>query len=161
MVVDTSVIVAILFGEFDAPLFEQSLAGVKTRLLSAVTRAEVACVVEGRKGHAGRLDLERLLSAGDFEVVGVTPEHAEIAFEAFRRFGKGRHPAGRNIGDCFSYALATSTGHALLFKGNDFGNTDIRGALTPRRNGPSLVQGQSPWPCLRAMPQLDHYAVRP
>jgi ribonuclease VapC len=93
---------AILFRETDAALFEQSLAGAAVRLLSAVTRVELSLVVEGRKGHAGRLDLERLLGAGGFEIVGVTPEQASIAIEAFRRFGKPRHRTGLNIGDCFS-----------------------------------------------------------
>jgi len=131
MVVDTSAIVAILFGESDADLFERSLAGAATRLFSAVTRVELSCVVEGRKGHAGRVDLERLLSAGSFEVVGVTPEQAGIAIEAFRQFGKGRRRARLNIGDCFSYALAAATGRALLFKGDDFASTDIRSTLLP------------------------------
>jgi ribonuclease VapC len=59
------------------------------------------------------------------EVVGVTPEQAEIAVEAFRRFGRSRHPARLNIGDCFAYALAKATGEPLLFKGGDFARTDI------------------------------------
>jgi ribonuclease VapC len=129
VVVDMSATVAILFGEADAEVFERSLAGASVRLVWAVTRVELSCVVEGRKGDAGRLDLERLLSAGGFEVVGVTPEQAGIAIEAFRRFGKGRHRAGLNIGDCFSYALAAATAHALLYKGEDFGRTDVRSAL--------------------------------
>ena len=63
------------------------------------------------------------------EVVGVTPEQAEIAVEAFRRFGRGRHPARLNIGDCFAYALAKRRGEPLLFKGDDFAQTDIEPAL--------------------------------
>ena len=63
------------------------------------------------------------------ETIGVTPQHAMLAIAAFRRFGKGRHPAALNIGDCFAYALASATGHALLFKGQDFRRTDIRPAL--------------------------------
>jgi len=66
----------------------------------------------------------------EVDIVGVTARDAEIAIEAFRRFGKGHHPAGLNIGDCFAYALAKGTGHKLLFKGGDFGQTDIVPALT-------------------------------
>ncbi len=125
MIVDTSAVAAILFGEPDAARYVSALEDAPSRLLSAVTRVEISCVVEGRKGESGRADLERLLDAGGFEIVAVTPRHAEIAIEAFRRFGKGRHPAGLNIGDCFSYALARATGLPLLFKGEDFARTDI------------------------------------
>jgi ribonuclease VapC len=132
MVVDTSAIVAILFRETDAALFEQALASAPVRLMSAVTRVELSLVVEGRKGNEGRLDLERLLNAASFDIVSVTAQQASIAIEAFRRFGKGRHKAGLNIGDCFSYALASATGRSLLFKGDDFIHTDIRPALPAR-----------------------------
>jgi len=129
MVVDTSALVAILLREPDADRFAGALGDAPVRLLSAVTRVELACVIEGRKGEAGRADLERLLSDGEFEVVSVTPHQAMIAIDAFRRYGKGRHPAGLNIGDCFSYALASATGQSLLFKGDDFSHTDIPSAL--------------------------------
>ena len=95
------------------------------RLLSAVTRVELSFVIEGRKGEAGRADLELLLRDGGFDVVSVIPQQASIAIEAFRHFGRGRHRAGLNIGDCFSYALAKATEHPLLFKGDDFNHTDI------------------------------------
>ena len=88
-------------------------------------------VVEGRKGEIGRSDVERLLRDGGFDIVGVTPGQAEIAVDAFRRFGRGHHRARLNIGDCFSYALAIATDHSLLFKGDDFIHTDIRPALPP------------------------------
>lgn len=125
IVVDTSALVAILLGEPDAERFAQTLASARLRLLSAVSRVELSFVIEGRKREAGRIDLERLLNEGAFEIVSVTPEHAEIAISAFRRFGKGRHRAGLNIGDCFSYALSVASGHPLLFKGDDFVHTDI------------------------------------
>jgi ribonuclease VapC len=128
MVVDTSALVAILFNEPDADRFGRALAAARLRLLSAVTRVELSCVIEGRKRDAGRADLERLLHQGAFEVVSVTQQQAEIAIDGFRRFGKGRHPAGLNIGDCFSYALAIATGYPLLFKGGDFIHTDVRSA---------------------------------
>jgi ribonuclease VapC len=129
MVVDTSALVSILWREPNAERYDRALADASIRLLSAVTRVELSFVIEGRKHEAGRADLERLLDAGDFEVVSVTPEQAFIAIDAFRRFGKGRHRAALNIGDCFAYALAKATDQALLFKGDDFVHTDIRPAL--------------------------------
>lgn len=131
MVVDTSALVAILLGEPDAELFAHALGDAPVRLLSAVSRVELSCVVEGRKGEIGRPDVERLLRDGGFDIVGVTPGQAEIVVDAFRRFGRGHHRARLNIGDCFSYALAIATDHSLLFKGDDFIHTDIRPALPP------------------------------
>jgi ribonuclease VapC len=90
---------------------------------------ELAFVMEGRKGEPGRADPERFLEAGGFEVVAVTPIQAMRAIDAFRRFGRGRHPASLNIGECFSYALAAALEEELLFKGNDFAQTDLRSAL--------------------------------
>jgi ribonuclease VapC len=136
MVVDTSAIVAILLAEPDAEQIATVLGEAPVRLISAVTRVELSFVIEGRKGDPGRRDLERLLASGGFEVVSVTPHHADLAIGAFRRYGKGRPPAGLNIGDCFSYALAVATDHPLLFKGNDFGQTDVRVAM-PREGAPA------------------------
>jgi ribonuclease VapC len=129
MVVDTSAIVAILFGEPDAERYARALDGAPFRLISAVTRVELSFVVEGRKGEIGRADLELLIRDGSFDIAAVTPQHAEIAIDAFRRFGRGRHPAALNIGDCFSYALAAASNDVLLFKGDDFARTDVRPAL--------------------------------
>lgn len=130
MVIDTSALVAILFREPEAEVFGRALAAAPVRLLSIVSRVELSFVVEGRKGDAGRADLEWLLREGGFDIVAVSPQHGDIAIDAFRRYGKGRgHPAGLNIGDCFAYALAAATGQPLLFKGDDFVHTDIRSAL--------------------------------
>ncbi len=129
MVIDTSAVVAILFEEDDYEIYSRSIQRSAIRLISAVTRVELSFVVEGRKGEAGRERIERFIALTAAEIVTVTPQHATLAIGAFRSFGKGRHPAGLNIGDCFSYALASATGHALLFKGNDFTRTDIRSAL--------------------------------
>jgi len=129
MVIDTSALVSILLQEPDAARFAHALSESAIRLLSVVTRVELSFVIEGRKGETGRADLEHLLRDGGFDIVSVTPQHAEIAVDAFRRFGRGRHRAGLNIGDCFSYALAAATDHPLLFKGDDFIHTDIRPAL--------------------------------
>ena len=128
MVVDTSAIVAILLAESDAHVYAAALRDASPRLLSAVTRVELSCVIEGRKGERGRVELERFLSVLDGDVVAVSPQHAQLAIQAFRAYGRGRHPAGLNIGDCFSYALARATGYPLLYKGDDFARTDIRAA---------------------------------
>jgi ribonuclease VapC len=93
--------------------------------MSAVTRVECTFVAEGRKGEAGREALELLLGTTGIEIVAVTADQTAIACEAFRRYGKGRHRAALNIGDCFAYALARSTGESLLAKGNDFPLTDL------------------------------------
>ena len=119
MVIDTSALLAILLGEPDAERFARAVGDAPVRLLSAVNRVELSCVIEGRKGETGRADVEVLLRDGGFDIVSVTPQQAEIAVDAFRRFGRGRHRARLNIGDCFAYALATATGHTLLFKGDD------------------------------------------
>jgi ribonuclease VapC len=130
MVIDTSAVVATLFEEEDQLRYAEAIESASTRLVSAVTRVELACVVEGRKGEAGRERLERFFALTGAEVVAVTPQQATLAIGAFRTFGKGRHPAGLNIGDCFSYALASATDRPLLFRGNDFVQTDVRSALT-------------------------------
>lgn len=129
MVIDTSAVVAILFGEVDQLRYAAAIESAPSRIVSAVTRVELAFVVEGRKGAAGRALLEEFFDLSGTETVAVTPGQAEFAIDAFRRFGKGRHPAGLNIGDCFSYALAKAADQPLLFKGDDFARTDIRSAL--------------------------------
>jgi ribonuclease VapC len=116
--------------EPDAYRFDELLGNAGVRLMSAVNRVELSFVIEGRKRQAGRADVERLLQEAGIEIAAVTPQQAEIAIEAFRRYGKGRHPAALNIGDCFAYALAKATGHPLLFKGDDFAQTDISSALS-------------------------------
>ena len=129
MVVDTSAVVAILLREPEADSFAGMVVDSPLRVMSVVTRVELSFVVEGRLREAGRTDLEQLLRDLRIELAAVTPEQAEIAIEAFRRYGKGRHRAGLNIGDCFSYALAKVMDLPLLFKGGDFIHTDIRSAL--------------------------------
>ncbi|MEW9615753.1 type II toxin-antitoxin system VapC family toxin [Shinella sp. S4-D37] len=129
MVVDTSVLAALLLLEDDAEIYAGALAGVQKCFLSAVTRVEIAFAIEGRKGATGRETLETFLEVLDPEVIPVDARQADLAIHAFRTYGKGRHPAGLNIGDCFSYALAKALDEPLLFKGNDFGQTDIQSAL--------------------------------
>jgi ribonuclease VapC len=130
MVIDTSAIVAILFDEPERASFDRLIADAGVRLISAVGRVEAAFVVEGRKGEAGRERLDRFFRLTGAEIVAVSAEQADLAVEAFRRFGRGRHPARLNIGDCFAYALAKTTGEPLLFKGGDFNLTDIAAAAS-------------------------------
>jgi ribonuclease VapC len=125
MMIDSSAIVAILFDEPECDRFTELIGIAEVRLISAVGRVEAAFVIEGRKHAAGRERLDRFFRLTDPEIVSVSPEQAEVAVEAFRQFGKGRHPARLNIGDCFAYALAKTTGEPLLFKGSDFAQTDI------------------------------------
>lgn len=125
MVLDTSVILAILFDEPERHAFNRLVVGDPVRLLSAVNRVEAAIVVEARKGAAGRTALDRFLAAAEIEIASVTSEQAELACEGFRRYGRGRHPAGLNLGDAFAYALSKATGEPLLFKGGDFAQTDV------------------------------------
>ena len=129
MVIDASAILAILFDQPDQRRYGEAIEAATVRLVSAVTRVELAFVIEGRKRQAGRERLERFFQLSGAEIIAVTPQQAEIAVGAYRCFGRGRHRASLNIGDCFSYALAVATGHPLLFKGDDFTHTDIRAAL--------------------------------
>jgi len=129
VVIDTSALIAILLNEPDAPLFAAAIASAPARLASAVTRVQTAMLIEGRRGLAGRAELDALWRAAEIETIAVTPAQAEIAIDAFRRFGRGRHEAGLNLGDCFAYALAKAMSHTLLFKGEDFAQTDITAAL--------------------------------
>jgi len=128
MVLDSSAILAILLDEPERPSFAQLIEQDATRLVSAATLVEVSIVIESRKGMAGRRLLERFLELTGAEVAPVTADQAARACDAFRRWGKGRHPAGLNFGDVFAYALAEVTGEPLLFKGNDFARTDIASA---------------------------------
>jgi len=129
VVIDTSAIVAILFDEADQRLYGAAIDQSPVRVISAVTRVELSFIIEGRKGHAGRARLDRFFTLTGTEIIPVTATHAEIAIDAFRRFGKGRHRAALNIGDCFACALAVASGRPLLFKGGGFGQTDVWSAL--------------------------------
>ena len=129
MVIDTSAIIAILFDEPEQLQFSRVIEQASFRLVSAVTRVELACVVEGRKGIAGRDAVEQFFTLTKAETVAVTLEQAEAAIEGFRQFGHGRHAAWLSLGDCFVYALAKITNQPLLFKGDDFSRTGIKAAV--------------------------------
>ena len=125
MVIDTSAIVAIALNEPEAEALERTIADASIRLISAATVLEAAMVIETRLGEAGGSEFDLWLHKAGVEIVPVDAELADQARRAWRRFGKGRHPAGLNFGDCFSYALSALTQEPLLFKGHDFSKTDI------------------------------------
>lgn len=125
MVIDTSAMVAIAMNEPEAPEFERKIAEDPVRLVSVATLLEITMVIETRFGEAGAAEIDLWLHKAGVESVSVDPEQIDVARRAWRKFGKGRHPAGLNFGDCFSYALAATRGEPLLFKGNDFSQTDI------------------------------------
>ena len=125
MVIDTSAIMAILLGESAAGQLVEALEADRTRLVSGATVVETSLVVLGRFGEMGDPQVDRLLRAIGAEVVPVGLEQVAIARDAALRFGRGRHPAALNFGDCFSYALAMESGEPLLFVGEDFAKTDV------------------------------------
>jgi ribonuclease VapC len=129
MVVDSSALIAILGREPEAAVFREAIRAAATRLLGAATSVEIGLVALARKGEPGLEQMRALLDGLKLEIVPLSDDQARLAIYAFRRFGKGRHPAGLNFGDCFSYALARATGEPLLFKGSDFPLTDIEAAL--------------------------------
>lgn len=129
MVIDTSAVIACLLDEPERAGFVQAIGAATVRLISVVGFVEASLVILGRKGGIGLTDLEDFLHDGGIERVAVDERQADAAVEAFRRFGRSRHPARLNIGDCFAYALAKVTSEPLLFKGSDFSQTDITPAM--------------------------------
>ena len=127
MVIDTSAIIAVLLNEANAVGIAQAIESGSPRLLSAANFLEASIVIESRKGEAGGRELDLLLYRAAIEIAAVDQDQVEIARLAWRRFGKGRHPAGLNYGDCFAYALAKSRRLPLLFEDDDFLQTDIAG----------------------------------
>lgn len=125
MVIDTSAVVAILSGEADALQLSHAIESAPVRRISAATLLEASIVIEHRYGLLGGEKLDQLLAAANVQVEPVTVEQGSIARAAYRKYGKGRHIAALNFGDCFAYALAKSTGEPLLFKGDDFTETDV------------------------------------
>lgn len=125
MVIDTSALIAILLDEPERRAFNERIEAAQRRLLSAVSLVETALVIESRVGEAGGRELDLFIHRAGIEVAPADLEQAELARHAFRTYGKGRHRAGLNFGDCFAYALAKATGEPLLFKGGDFSLTDV------------------------------------
>ena len=126
MVIDTSAVIAILLAEDDAERYTRVIEMAAQPRMSAASYVEAAVVIDNRGDVLARREFDRFIRRAGIEVVAVDLEQAEIARQAYRDFGKGRHPAGLNFGDCFSYALAKLIDEPLLFKGTDFSLTDAK-----------------------------------
>jgi ribonuclease VapC len=125
MVIDTSAFAAIFFAEPERQTFLDAITAAGSRLISAATVLETGIVLEGRLGEAAGREFDLFVVRANLQIVPVDAEQAELARSAWRKFGKGKHPAALNYGDCFAYALAKSSGESLLVKGADFAQTDI------------------------------------
>jgi ribonuclease VapC len=129
VIVDTSALMAILLVEPDAEVYATALREAESCKLSAATFVELSMVAEAGSGDAGIRKCDELLRGNEIIIEPFTELQARTARMAFSNYGKGRHPAGLNLGDCFSYALAKISGETLLFKGNDFRKTDVIAAI--------------------------------
>lgn len=125
MVIDSSAIVAILLEEPECESYIAQITAAERRLVSAVSVVETGIVLESRRGDTGVREFNLFLHEAQLEIVPVDAEQAEAARTGWRKYGKGRHPAGLNLGDCFTYALARTAGEPLLAKGSDFAQTDL------------------------------------
>ena len=125
MIVDSSAVLAVLYREPDAFRYEKAIASAAGCRMSVANVLEAAIVLEARGGTAAGHELDTFLKDAAIEPMPVTVEHMDAARRAWRRFGKGNHPAALNFGDCLAYALADVTGEPLLFKGEDFARTDV------------------------------------
>ena len=125
MVIDTSALAAIFFGEAERPKFLAAIAAAGSRLVSAATVLETGIVLEARQGEAAGREFDLFVVRANLQIVPVDAEQADLARAAWRRYGKGHHPAALNFGDCLVYALAKSSGEAILAKAADFSQTDI------------------------------------
>src|SRR2546423_13548669 len=131
MVIDSSAVIAILRNEPEGSIFKNAIVRADVRLMSAMTKLESAMVAIGLREIAGATELDRLLAELMVTIVPFDDHQADVARDAFARFGKGRHRAALNFGDCAAYALSVAEAEPLLFKGTDFGATDVQ-----------VVQGQ-------------------
>jgi len=125
MVIDTSALLAVLFDEPERDQIIGRITAASRRLISAGTLIECSIIVESRRGEVAGRELDLFLHRADVQTVAVNEEQALLARAAWRRYGKGRHPAGLNFGDLFAYALARASGEELLYKGDDFARTDL------------------------------------
>ena len=133
MVIDTSVLLAILQDEPERRAFAEAIESAGSCSMSVANLLETSLVIESRFGAEGSRDLDQLVEKARIELVPVDLEQLRIARRAFSRFGKGSHSAALNFGDCFAYALARSLGEPLLFKGDDFARTDLEAVGSPSR----------------------------
>ena len=128
MIVDTSALAAILFGEPDAARYAQLIHDADRCVISVANFVELSIVIETQLGPDAGRQCDVFFRRAGIIIEPLTIEHGHLARQAFLDFGKGRHPASLNFGDCFAYALAKATGEPLLFKGQDFSKTDIKAA---------------------------------
>jgi ribonuclease VapC len=131
VILDSSAVVAILRAEPEAPAMARAIDQADACALSAVSYVEAAIVIDSGRDPIASRRFDDFFRESEIVVESVTPWQAEIARQAYRDFGKGRHRAGLNLGDCFAYALAKEKGEALLFKGDDFCHTDVEAAARP------------------------------
>jgi ribonuclease VapC len=129
MVIDTSAVLAILLSEGDANLYAEAIEKADSCHMSAANYLEAALVIDTRGDPVASREFDLFFRRADFVIEPVTLEHAQIARQSYRDFGKGRHTAALNFGDCLAYALAKSLDQPLLFKGSDFSRTDIEAAV--------------------------------
>lgn len=129
MILDTSALVAVLYGEPERDHFLRLIHEAPECSFSAANFLELSMVVEGQLGPHGARQVDTFLRRAGIVLMPVSVQQAHIARQAFLDYGKGRHPAGLNFGDCFAYALARELARPLLFKGNDFSQTDIPAAV--------------------------------
>jgi ribonuclease VapC len=125
MIIDTSALLAVFLGEPERRRFLQSIIDAATRRISAANVLETGIVLEARRGEAAGREFDLFLHQANVDIVSVDAEQVDMARVAWRKYGKGRHPAALNFGDCFAYALAKAAGEPLLAKGTDFAQTDI------------------------------------
>jgi ribonuclease VapC len=125
MIIDTSALVGLLDQEAEAERLARAIAAAPERMLSAANLVETGIVMQVRRGDEAARDLDLLLAKLKIDIFPVSEKQANLARKAFQRFGRGRHPARLNFGDCFAYALAKDTSRPLLFIGKDFSQTDI------------------------------------
>ncbi|MFZ0807700.1 MAG: type II toxin-antitoxin system VapC family toxin [Candidatus Sulfotelmatobacter sp.] len=128
MIVDSSAILSILYAEPEAAEFAAAIQGAVTPRISAVSYVETAVVIDSARDAIASRRFDDLFRASHIQIEPVTPQQAQIARQAYRDFGKGRHKAGLNLGDCFAYALAKEMDEPLLYKGRDFAHTDVEPA---------------------------------
>jgi ribonuclease VapC len=128
MILDSSAVIAILRAEPEAPTMAMTMDRAEACRISAVSYVEAAVVIDSGRDPIASRRFDDFFREAEIAIESVSPRQAEIARQAYRDFGKGRHRAGLNLGDCFAYALAKETGDALLFKGDDFCHTDIEAA---------------------------------
>jgi ribonuclease VapC len=125
VIIDSSAALSILFDESDAEMYARAISEAESCRMSAVNFVEAGVVIDSQTDAAGSRQFDALIRRAGILIEPVTEEQAHIARQAYLDFGKGRHPAGLNFGDCFAYALAKTRREPLLFKGNDFSRTDV------------------------------------